>query len=259
MTSLSNVFRSFNTILEEGETKEISIRSLYVSQEVDAEVSLSLDSILVERDRLLKEANTINEQEKEAIERLRQTATEDILSMQAAWQDEKTVLQQQAYEEGFQVGYEEGRNKSLSDMAASISTANETTELSYENARQYLVSQERIILDLAMLSAERIIGQTLQDDKEVYLSVVKRALKETREMKEIKLYVSLDYFELVSDNRSELASIFPPNVPFLIFANDDFESAECYIETNHGRIVVSIDEQLNELREKLIGIMESGD
>lgn len=259
MTSLSNVFRSFNTILEDGETKEISIRSLYVSQEVDAEVSLSLDSILIERDRMLKEANTINEQEKEAIERLRQTATEDILSMQAAWQNEKTVLQQQAYDEGFQVGYEEGHNKSLSDMAASISTANETTELSTENARQYLVSQERIILDLAMLSTERIIGQVLQDDKEVYLSVVKRALKETREMKEIKLYVSLDYFELVSDNRSELASIFPPNVPFLIFANDDFESNECYIETNHGRIVVSIDEQLNELREKLIGIMESGD
>ncbi|MEK4406882.1 flagellar assembly protein FliH [Sporosarcina sp. FSL K6-6792] len=256
---MSNVFRSFNTILEDGETKEISIRSLYVSQEVDAEVSLSLDSILIERDRMLKEANTINEQEKEAIERLRQTATEDILSMQAAWQNEKTVLQQQAYDEGFQVGYEEGHNKSLSDMAASISTANETTELSTENARQYLVSQERIILDLAMLSTERIIGQVLQDDKEVYLSVVKRALKETREMKEIKLYVSLDYFELVSDNRSELASIFPPNVPFLIFANDDFESNECYIETNHGRIVVSIDEQLNELREKLIGIMESGD
>jgi len=245
--------------LEDGETKEISIRSLSISQEVDTEMSMSLDSILAERDRLLKEAKTINEQEKKAIEQLRQTATEDILAMQTAWEKEKIILQQKAYDEGFQVGYEEGHNKSLSDMAASISTANETTELSYENARQYLASQERIILDLAMLSAERIIGQTLQDDEEVYLSVVKRALKETREMKEIKLYVSLDYFELVSENRSELASIFPPNVPFLIFANDDFKSDECYIETNHGRIVVSIDEQLNELREKLIGLMESGD
>lgn len=259
MTSLSNVFRSLNTILEDGETKEISIRRLSVSQEVNTEVSLSLDSILAERDRLLKETKTVNMQEKAAIEQLRQTATEDILSMQEAWQNEKTVLQQQAYDEGFQIGYEEGHNKSLSDMATSITTANEATELSNENALQYLVSQERVILDLAMLSAERIIGQILQDDEEVYLSVVKRALKETREMKEIKLYVSLDYFQLVSDNRTELASIFPPNVPFLIFVNEDFESTECYIETNHGRIVVSIDEQLNELREKLIDIMESGD
>ena len=133
--------------------------------------------VLAERDRLLKEANTINEQEKEAIEQLRQTATEDILSMQAAWQNEKTVLQQQAYDEGFQVGYEEGHNKSLSDMAASISTANETTELSHENARQYLVSQERVILELAMLSAERIIGQTLQDDEESLFIGCKKSIK----------------------------------------------------------------------------------
>jgi flagellar assembly protein FliH len=259
MTSLSNVFRSFNTKLEDGEMKEISIRSLTVSQDTSTKVELSLDAVLGERDRLLKEASKANEFEKASIEQLRQTAAEDILSMQTAWQNEKIELQQQAYEEGFQVGYEEGHNKSLSDIAASTQTANRATELSDVNARQYLDSQERVILDLAMLSAERIIGQSLVDDKEKYLSVIRRALKETREMKEIKLYVSLDYFELVSENRSELASIFPPNVPFLIFANEDFESTDCYIETNHGRIVVSIDEQLNELREKLIEILESGD
>lgn len=259
MTLLSNVFRSFNTILEDGKTKEITIRSLSVSREITNEENLSIDSILAERERLMNDANKEIEQEKALIEQLRLLATEDILSMQAAWENEKMVLQQQAYDEGFQVGYEEGHNKSLSDIAASIRTANEATTLSHKNAARYLVNQERVILELAMLSAERIIGQTLQDEEEVYLTVVKRALKETREMKEIKLYVSLDYFELVSDNRTELASIFPPNVPFLIFANDDFESTECYIETNHGRIVVSIDEQLNELREKLIGIMESGD
>ena len=67
---------------------------------------------------------------------MRQTATEDIASMQAAWQDEKTVLQQQAYDEGFQVGYEEGRNKVLIRYGRLHSvTANETTELSYENAQ----------------------------------------------------------------------------------------------------------------------------
>lgn len=259
MTSLSNVFRSFNTMLEDGNTKEISIRSLSISQETDAEERLSLDAVLTERDRLLKDAHEINEREKSAIEQLRQTATDDIKSMQAAWQIEKTELQQQAYEEGFQVGYEEGRNKAMSDMTASIRLANEATNISRENATQYLMDQERVILELAMLTAERIIGQTLQEDKEIYLSAVKRALKETREMKEIKLYVSLDYYEIVSKNRSELASIFPSNVPFLIFANEDFESTECYIETNHGRIVVSIDEQLNEIRGKLIEIMESGE
>lgn len=259
MTSLSNVFRSYHTIMQNGNKKEISIRNLTVPEQVETKNETTLEAVVAERDRLLQDAKKSIEQDKMLIEQMRQTATEDIASMQAAWEDEKVSLQQQAYEEGFQVGYEEGHNKVLSDMAESIRTANDATELAYTNAQKYLESQERIILELAMRTAERIMGLTLQNDPERYLDFVKRALKEVREMKEIKLYVSLDYFELVSDNRTELASIFPPDVPFLIFVNEDFKATDCYIETNHGRIVVSIDEQLNELREKLVEIMESGE
>lgn len=259
MTLLSNIFRANNTITEEGKKIEITIRSLSVPELAESPDELTLDAVFAERDRLLDEAKLMMEQEKASIEQMRQIASEDIASMQAAWQDEKPVLQQQAYDEGFQVGYEDGRNKVLSDMADSIRNANEVTRLSYGNAQKYLESQERVILELAIRTAERIMGQTLQEDQESYLSLIKRALKEAREMKEIKLYVSLDYFELVSDNRTELASIFPPDVPFLIFVNEDFDSTDCMIETNHGRIVVSIDEQLNELRSKLVEIMESGE
>ena len=259
MTSLSNIFRPYQMVSEEGKAKSIGIRNLSLPQDVDPSEELTLNMMLEERDRLLQEAHRKIEDDKTAIEQMRQMAAEDIAAMQTTWESEKTLLQQQAYDEGFRVGHGEGRDKALSDMATAIHTANDTTTQSYENANKYLVSQERVILELAMRTAERIIGQALQEDEEVYLSVVKRALKEAREMKEIKLYVSLDYFELVSDNRAELAAIFPPDVPFLIFANDDFESTQCYIETNHGRIVVSIDEQLNELRERLVEIMESGD
>ena len=45
--------------------------------------------------------------------------------------------------------------------------------------------------------------------------------------------------------------MFPSDVPFMIFVNEDLQNTESYIETNHGRIVVSIDEQLKELRLKL--------
>lgn len=61
----------------------------------------------------------------------------------------------------------------------------------------------------------------------------------------------------MTGGREELAEIFPPDVPFLIFVNEDLNDTECYIETNHGRIVVSVDEQLKELRSKLIELLES--
>ncbi|QTD42328.1 flagellar assembly protein FliH [Sporosarcina sp. Te-1] len=259
MTSLSKIFRSINTISEAANVKEIAIRNLRPPVSEGMKEELTMEAVLKERELLLNEARQEIELEKSAIAKMRETASSDITAMQEAWQQEKNVLQQQAYDEGFQVGFEEGRNKALADMQDAIQRANDITRISQENAEKYLESQERVILDLAMTTAERILGLKLEEDEDAFLTIVKRGLKEAREMKEVKLYVSSEYFPLLSENRTELAAIFPPDVPFLIFANEDFDSTECTIETNHGRIVVSVDEQLNELKEKLVEILEGGE
>ena len=243
-TSLSNIFKSLQPKQQEVRTRNISIRNLNVAEEPIVTPDITMDSILLERDQIFASERKALDEEKRLIEEMRKTAVEDIAAMQNAWADEKNQLQQQAYEEAFQSGFSEGREKAYVEMTASIEQANDITKKSHENALQYQMSQERVVLEIAMRATERIIGATLEDDEEKFLAVVKRALKEVREMKEIKLYVSLDYYSLVSDNRAELASIFPPDVPFLIFSNEDFETTECYIETNHGRIVVSVDDQL---------------
>jgi flagellar assembly protein FliH len=76
-------------------------------------------------------------------------------------------------------------------------------------------------------------------------------------MKEVKLYVSSRYHKFISDQMDELSALFPPDVPFLLFVNEDLSDTECYIESNHGRVVVSIDEQLMELRNQLVELLES--
>lgn len=259
MTSLSKLFRSERTISTEGKVKEITIRSLQKPVLNDENDGCSMEAINFEKERLLNEAKRSIEIEKANVEKMRQTALEDIEAMQVAWEQEKLALQQQAYEEAFQAGYEEGRNKAISEMHDSIQTANAAIQSAHDNAKAYLESQERVILEIAMRAASRILGKVLTDDEESFLSIVRRGLKEAREMKEIKLYVSLDHYDIVSSNRAELSAIFPPDIPFLIFANDDFQAEDCIIETNHGRIVVSVDEQLNELKEQLVELMESGD
>ena len=240
--------------------KKIAIRNLHkITDEMDSPTSSipSLAEVILERDRLLNDARTLVEVEKATVERLRETAHDDIESMRSAWEAEKAELQQKAYEEAFQVGYEEGTKKSISDMQDTIHLANDTVEIAQKNGQSYLDAQELLILEIAIKSAARILGQELEEDPEVFLSIVKRGLKEAREMREVKVYVSPDYYKLVSDSREELASIFPPDVPMLLFVNDEFKSTECFIETNHGRIVVSIDEQLNELKERLVELLES--
>lgn len=255
---MSNVFKPFQANSADERTRQISIRNLHIDIK-NQEEPKSIDALLTERAQSIEAERRVIENEKKQIDEMRRIAAEDIESMQLAWAEEKLQLQKQAYDEGFQIGFTEGHNKALADMSASIDHANEITKKSQEAAVEYQASQESVILELAMKAAEQILNETLRENDERFLSVVRKALLEVRETKEIKLYVSVKYYDFVQENRSELAAIFPPTTPFLIFANEEFDDQECFIETNHGRIVVSIDEQLNELRERLIEVLEMED
>ena len=238
-------------------SKPIQIRNLHVPDMMNTDEPITLDVLTQERSKMLEKVN-------EEIAEKRAILTKDIEETKLyiegqlkAWEQEKVVYQQQAYDEGFMQGLEEGRLKAQADMESSLQLANDSMKTAQENAANYLQQQEHVILELAIRTAERIIASKLNDNKEIFLSIVKRGLKEAREMKEIKLYVSPIYFELVSKNRDELASIFPIDVPFMIFVDEDMGDTDCYIETNHGRIVVSVDEQVKQLRSKLVEILDS--
>ncbi|WP_370511970.1 flagellar assembly protein FliH [Lysinibacillus sp. BW-2-10] len=264
MTSLSRIIRSSYAKQEEEKRVEIQLRNLFV-EEFDEDVtetkesSISREELYAERDKLLAEANLEIQSQKEQFEQYRNEQLEMIEQLKQLWEEEKLVLEQKAYDQGFQQGYEEGVNKAHADMMDNLKMANEIVENSHQNARSYIEEQEQVLLELSIVAAERIIGASLDRDDELFISIIKRGLKEAREMKEIKIYVSPMYHKIVSEYRNELAEMFPADVPLLIFVNEDFTSTESYIETNHGRIVVSIDEQLNELRLKLNEILTSKD
>ncbi|MET0786117.1 MAG: flagellar assembly protein FliH [Paenisporosarcina sp.] len=257
MTSLSRIIRSEFTNAPSEPTKSIQIRNLSFQSEVSEELPLTLDMLLKERDRYMEKAMEEIELERHLLMNQKQQTQVYIEQERTKWEQDKTEFRQQAYEEGFQQGFEEGHLKAQSDMTHAIQQANETMQHTHDNAKKYIDEQEKVILELSLRTAERIIGTALEENEDYYLSLVKRGLKEAREMKEIKLYVPAVYHALVSSNRDELASIFPVDVPFMIFVNEDLQATDLYIETNHGRIVVSVDEQLNQLRLKLTEILES--
>ncbi len=263
MTSLSRIIRSVFSTPEEVKPFKIEIRDIFTEQfESPSEVQTnqkepSIEQLFQEKKRQLNEERNKLEQEREEFEQYRTQQLEELNQLRQLWQEEKIVLQKNAYDDGFSQGYEEGIQKATADMVESLKLANETIVNSKENARKYIEDQERVILDIALTAAERIIGSSLENDNDLIISVVKRGLKEAREMKEIKLYVSPKYHSIVTKNRDELVEMFPTDVPFFIFVNEDINETDCYIETNHGRIVVSIDDQLNELRLKLSELLDS--
>lgn len=264
MTSLSRIIRSIHYNKQEEQQKEIAIRPMFQPETFgrDAETEEAphvptLEEIMIERDRLFEQANREIEQQREQLAQQATEQQQQLLEAQQAFEESLPELQQQAYDSGFQQGYEEGTLKAQADLAQALATANATMNEAQQQALQYMEAQEAVILELAMKSAEQIIGVVLERDDEAFVSIIQKALKDAREMKLIKVYVAPEYYELICANREDLMTMFPPDVPFLVFVNEDLQATESYIETNHGRIVVSIDTQLQELRKALSELLYS--
>lgn len=263
---MSRIIRSMFTKPGEDDANKVEIKlhnlfePLRNEEEIemgDGSPKMTLEDVIAERDALLQRAEIQIAEEKAKLATFRNEQLAALEALKEAWQEEKRELQQQAYEEGFAQGYEDGVQKATADMSQSVVLANGTMQQAQDNAKAYIESQERVILELALTAAERILNVALEREDELFISIIKRGLKEAREMKEIKVYVSPDYHGLVTKHRDELAEMFPVDVPFMIFVNEDLIGTESYIETSHGRIIVSMDEQLQELRLKLNEILES--
>jgi flagellar assembly protein FliH len=264
MTSLSRIIRGVQAQQLEKHTIEIQLRNMFTPEpivplesEEEKESQLTLEEVLQERNRLLEEARLQIEAERAQFEVFQQSQLASVEQLKAVWEEEKIQLEQQAYDEAFSKGFEEGMQKATAQMIESIKVTNEIMDLARLNAEKYMLEQEQVILDLAIKCTEKIIGYELEAKDETFVSIIRRALKEVRELQNIKVYISYEYYPLVSNYRDELAELFPPDVQFLIFVNEDLQDEQCYIETNHGRVIVSLDEQLQELRAKLSEILES--
>lgn len=264
MTSLSRIIRSTQAQSDGAEQAvKIEIKDFFqpttFQVDEDDKQQFNQESLLAERDQYLQQAEAKIAEERQRFEQYRNEQLHTIEQLKQVWQEEKLELEQQAHEDGFAAGYEEGIQRATEAMQGDLHIANETIKQAKQNAEKYIEDQESVILELALSCAERILDIALDKDEDLFVEVVKRGLKEAREMKEIKIYVAPTYYELITKNRDELAVMFPPDVPLLFFINEELEKHESYIETNHGRIVVSIDEQLNELRLKLNELLRHKD
>jgi flagellar assembly protein FliH len=172
------------------------------------------------------------------------------------WLVEREQLMQEAYNAGFLQGEEEGRNKGYQEYQQRLIEANDMTERNKQQYQDYIQNAEKVIVSLGIACAEKIMSRKLQEEPDHFFSIVERALKEVRDLPHIQIHVHPSKHKLLIENKNELEVMFPTDVQCFIYANDDLQPEECYIETNQGRVIVSVDSQLRELKQKLLHILE---
>ncbi|MDP4083034.1 MAG: flagellar assembly protein FliH [Bacillota bacterium] len=253
MISLSRLIKSQWANPSNEKQKVISIKMLQMNNDNESviyEYNPEKEIILLEAqqaaENLLKQAeidaNTIHQQ---------------IVNEKLSWEQERQVFLDQAKQEGFEMGLLEGRNQGYKEFVDTISIAKEVVNSAKKDYQQQIQMAEKTILKLGMKVAEQIIGARLEENEQAFLTIVKRALKEARDYKEIQIHIHPSHYGFILSQKEELLAIFPKETDFYIYPNEDLDHGSCMIESANGRIDASIDSQLEEVKTKMLEILES--
>lgn len=198
-----------------------------------------------------KEASRISDQAALDAEQLRNSIQEE----KNLWEEEKAKLKAAAWDEGYQVGLEEGRTAGKSEYESLIETAVAAIDKAKLDSQTYIVKSERIILELAMACTESILGTVLAEEPEKFIGIVQKALNELKNEKEVEIFVHPSQFDLVVSSRNVLESAFPREAQCYIYPNEELSENDCVIECETIRIDAGIDSQLTQLKESLAELL----
>ncbi|MEW8971306.1 MAG: flagellar assembly protein FliH [Mesobacillus sp.] len=254
MILLSRLIKSQYTSTVSAEKKVISIRMLEATNQQD--VPQVFTHTEDERRRILdnasSEADRIVSRAKEEAEHIRQQIHQEKLE----WEQQKSLLVEESRQIGFEQGYQEGKNQGYADYRQTIMFAQETVDAAKRDYQNHIDSSEKVILDLGVKIAGKILGEKLAAD-EGFLPLVKRALKNSRDDKDIQLHVHPKHYQELIAHKEELVAIFPKDIDFYIYPDDELVETACIIESENGRIDASVDSQLEEIKIKLFELLES--
>ncbi|TYS70597.1 flagellar assembly protein FliH [Sutcliffiella horikoshii] len=255
MTSLSKLIKSFYLI--EGNTESVSIKVAPIfnkkQSETKAETVLghSIESINLAIEKAKREAAGILEQA--ALER--EKAAMAIDEEMKAWESEKESWMQKAYDDGHEQGFQAGEKQAQALYEERLNEASRIIELAKLQYNEKLDSSIESIVMLSVKVAEKIIGSSLDSDPSTFSKLVQSALKEVKEKEEIKIYVSPSQYPNLLMNKQILQNIINSQFDLIIFPDADLQETGCWIDSTAGRIDVSIDTQLKEVKEHLLQLV----
>ncbi|MEH6942177.1 flagellar assembly protein FliH [Bacillus sp. JJ722] len=255
---MSRIIKSPWTNNESTERKIIEIKSLPnfdLSPHEQEEENIVFNQR--EIDEIFNKANGEAEAIIQAANQQGEAIRAEIEAEKQHWQEvDRRQLEEDARRIGYEDGCSMGRQQGYEEMHEQIEHAKNIVELSKNDYKNYLQSSEKTILELSVQIAEKIIDTELKTSKDVILSIVKKVIKEAREYREVRLMIHPNNYENILLQKEELQGIFPKETDFYIFPDDEIDETSCIIESSNGRIDASIDSQLNEVKQKLLEILE---
>ncbi len=257
MILLSRLIKSYSTISKDKEERVIKLQPLFsIETDVDESPETINLKLIDEAKRLLQEAKERAEQIILGAQANLQETNDTITKLKNEWDQEKLNLTEIARDEGYQAGFLQGEKDANEQYSKILQVAKLTVEKSKLDFIEQVEQSEEVILRLGIKVAEKVLKAKIDENKEVFLQIVKHAIKEVKDYTDINVIVHPSMYELVLSQKDELRALLNSENNLFIYPNEELKESDCVIESSFGRIDASIDSQLAELKAKLLELLQ---
>lgn len=165
--------------------------------------------------------------------------------------NEAEGIREQAKEEGYKTGYEEGSMEAM--RVADEYLENLKKEQDAIIAKNDMIVKESVseaqskLIDFTCEIIEKLTGILVEDYKPVMLHMINNALSESETSKKYVIKVAESNYPYIFDNHDRLVGAGNSNIDIEVYGDSKLDHSQCIIETDNGIIDLSMKVQVRNL------------
>jgi len=188
---------------------------------------------------------------REEAERIVSQAQEEAQNILLQAQEEAQRLTENAHENGFSQGYEEGIARAQEELLQAQNELEQQAQQLQQNYEQQVIELEPQIVDFVSELVRKITGVVLAERKDLVLHLVASCLEGAERSSSYLIHVSPEDYHDLLERKEELKKRLPDVSELRIIEDASLSKSQCMIEADTAIYDSSLDLQLERLCEDL--------
>ncbi|RKY72254.1 MAG: hypothetical protein DRQ24_05420 [Candidatus Latescibacterota bacterium] len=159
---------------------------------------------------------------------------------------------EQAYAKGFEEGKTLGIKLSEEKVAEAIGNFSSIIQSIELQQKKLFRQTEKLVIQLALAVAEKIIDSEVTVNKEIILNVVRKAIEHLVDKTNLLIKVNPEDLKLVREHRQDWLVLAGGSGNLIVNADPSLRRGDCVIETDSGQVNARIEKQLDVLKQTIV-------
>lgn len=244
---LDDAYNKTLTILDEAEEKSTSIIEKSSQAHEEAELIIA---------EFEKSGQDIKEQSDAEADRIISDANVESARIIQAAEDQHQDIVDAATQDGFSVGYQEGKEEALKENSELLGESLKALNKLYAAFPIAVKQNDSKIIRLAYQVAESVITEAVTERKELEEKIINKGIKVIGDLENVKIKVNPQDLDLLLPKQEYFKLVIPEVSEFIIVGDYTINKGNCSIAIKSEELDISINTQISILEEVFTQALE---